>query len=194
MTQTSGARHACVRWATMHHGQVCFSTERIVVQRAVHEEFARLLAAEMRTIAAATTSAQSIAVTNARAAKAKGSIDEAVRGGAKFLVGSADMSRPAALAPSILTDVSRDCALTKGEAFAPMACLQVVDTEEEAIAEANSRIGGLSVSVFTGSYERGLRVARAFEFGMVQVNNMTLFAERESSSLFTLNFAYRCEI
>ena len=65
------------------------------------------------------------------------------------------------------------------EAFAPTAFLVTVETDEEAIEEANSRIGGLSASVFTTSYERGLRMARELEFGQVQINNMTTFAERK---------------
>ncbi|KAM0804924.1 Aldehyde/histidinol dehydrogenase [Usnea florida] len=166
------AAELCAQGATMHHGQVCFSTERIIVQSSVQDEFARLLVAAVQR-----TPLTAVAISNAHAEKAKASIDDAISGGAKFLFGNGEMSGPASMAPSILTNVGRDSLLSNSEAFAPTAFLMAVDSEEGAIAEANSRLGGLSASVFTGSYERGLRVSRELEFGMVQVNNMTLFAE-----------------
>ena len=173
----SNAAKLCAQGATMHHGQVCFSTERIIVQSCIKDEFVRLLAAALQEM-----SSSNVAISNAHAEKAKASIDNAIRGGAKFLYGNSEMVGPASVAPSILTDVDRSSALSTGEAFAPTAFLVTVETEEEAIDEANSRVGGLSASVFTGSYERGLRVSRELEFGMVQVNNMTLFAERKSAA------------
>ncbi|KAK4498173.1 hypothetical protein PRZ48_010830 [Zasmidium cellare] len=166
------AAKLCAQGAMMHHGQVCFSTERIIVQSSILEEFARLLVEEVKGMPSAGS-----AVTSAGAEKAKATIDGAVKDGAKFLYGSSDWTASATLPPSILTNVDRKSAISTGEAFAPTAFIVPVETEEEAIEEANSRIGGLSSSVFTGSYERGLRVARELEFGQVQINNMTLFAE-----------------
>ena len=159
----------------LHHGQACFSTERIIVQRSIQDEFTRLLAAAIE----ATPSA-GIPVIKAHVEKAKATIDSAVRDGARFLSGNSELTESGSLGPSVLTNVDRNSTLSTQEAFAPTAFLDIVDTEEEAIAEANSRIGGLSASVFTGSYERGLRMSRELEFGMVQINNMTLFAERKS--------------
>ena len=172
----SNAAKLCARGATMHHGQVCFSTERIIVQSSVHDEFARLLVAAVQEI-----SPTAIAISNSHAEKAKATIDDAIRGGAKFLSGNGEMTGPASIAPSILTEVGRNSLLSSSEAFAPTAFLVAVGSDEEAVVEANSRLGGLSASVFTGSYERGLLVSRELEFGMVQVNNMTLFAERRST-------------
>jgi acyl-CoA reductase-like NAD-dependent aldehyde dehydrogenase len=62
-----------------------------------------------------------------------------------------------------MMDVDGKSAVSSAEAFAPTALMMTVETEEEAIAEANSRIGGLSTSVFTKSYERELRMAREVE-------------------------------
>lgn len=166
------AAKLCAQGAMMHHGQVCFSTERIIVQSSVLEEFARLLVEEVKGIPSAGT-----AVTTAGAEKGKAAIDSAVKDGAKFLYGNSDMTASAALSPSILTNVDRKSAISTAEAFAPTAFIVPVESEEEAIEEANSRIGGLSASVFTEGYERGLRIARELEFGGVQINNMTLFTE-----------------
>lgn len=178
----TNAAKMCAKGATMHHGQVCFSTERFIVQSSVRDEFVRLLQVAVQHINPTAT-----AVSTAHAEKAKATIDGAIEMGAEFLFGSSDMTGSASLGPSVLTNVDTDSALSTGEAFGPTAFLVAVETEDQAIHEANCRSGGLSASVFTGSYERGLRAARELEFGMVQVNNMTLFAERKFATFSSLH-------
>ena len=160
----------------MHHGQICFGTERIIVQSSVREAFERELSSAMKS-----NSLETVAVTKASAEKAKSVIDEAIFNGARFIYGDSEMRSPASMGPSILTDVPKSSALSTAESFAPTAFLETVETEEEAIEEANSRLGGLSAAIHTESYERGIRVARELEFGIINVNNMTVFAERRSS-------------
>lgn len=186
----------CARGTMMHQGQVCFSTERFIVQSSVQEEFTRLLVDAVKQFE---QNGPNTAITKAAADKSKSVIDAAVADGAKFLYGSSEMNGPASITPSILTDVDRKSAISTAESFAPTAFVMAVETEEEAIEEANSRIGGLSASVFTKNYEKGLRMARELDFGVssinpnyrqisyadlrlgaVQINNMTLFAERKS--------------
>lgn len=168
------AAHLCAIGTTAHQGQLCFSTERIIVQSTIKQDFIRLLRSALDRLPTG-----EVTVTQAAAIKAKRTIDAAVLDGATFLYGDNKMNGTVAVSPSILTTVNENSALSKMEAFAPTAFLVSVDTEAEAVAEANSRLGGLSASVFTGSYERGIRMARALEFGGVQINNMTLFVERE---------------
>lgn len=62
----------------------------------------------------------------------------------------------------------------------------VVDTDEQPIAEANSREGGFSASVFTASYERGLNMSRELEVGTVQINIPTNHTERKILALLNL--------
>ncbi|KAG2419396.1 hypothetical protein HFD88_004192 [Aspergillus terreus] len=166
------AARLVAKGVVMHHGQSCFATERIIVQTSVREEFSRLLLEALPQAGSPGT-----AVCRAHVDRAKATIERAVQGGARFLYGSSELVNSASLAPSVLVDVPPDSTLSTEEAFAPTAFLVAVDTDEEAIAEANSRTGGLSASVFTSSYERGLRMSRELEFGMVQINNMTMFAE-----------------
>jgi acyl-CoA reductase-like NAD-dependent aldehyde dehydrogenase len=134
----------------MHHGQVCFSTERIIVHASVKDEFAHLLGAAMQGLPT-----DAMAVSNAHAEKAKATTDGAVKGGAKYLVGNGEMTGTASIKSSILTDVDKDAALSIGKAFAPTASLVAVEKEEKAITEANSRIGGLSAVVFMGTMNEG---------------------------------------
>ncbi|KAL2688950.1 hypothetical protein Neosp_003000 [[Neocosmospora] mangrovei] len=120
---------------------------------------------------------QHSAVSKALANRTKQVIDQAITQGAEFLVGDSEMIGPASVNSSILINVSPESAIYANEAFGPTAALVVVDSEEAAIEEANSRPGGLSASIFTESYERGLRLARELEFGLVNVNDMTIGGE-----------------
>ena len=167
------AAKLCAQGAMLHHGQVCFSTERVIVQSGVKEKFEKLLIAAVSEFTSAGT-----AVTIYGAQKAKDVIDDAVRDGARFLVGSSEL-HGASVKPSILTDVNRNSTIAVSEAFAPTITVVSVDSDTAAIEEANSRSGGLSASIFTTSYERGLRMAQELDFGQVQINNMTMFSERK---------------
>ncbi|KAI9902778.1 hypothetical protein N3K66_002130 [Trichothecium roseum] len=165
------AAELAARSSVTLHGQVCFATERVIVLRSVYDEYSRLLAAAMAKVQSGT------AVSEASAQRAKAAVDDAVKRGAKFLYGNAEMLGPASLQASVLTDVHPDSILSKSEGFGPVMFVTVVDTEEEAVEEANSREGGLSAAVITRSYERGLRLSRDLEFGEVIINNVTNFAE-----------------
>ncbi|KAH8890578.1 ALDH-like protein [Thozetella sp. PMI_491] len=166
------AAELCLRGSMLLHGQVCFTTERIIVQAAVKDKFLDLLVAAFKKLPDAGT-----AVSIASAEKAKAAVDDAIRRGAKFLCGSSDLIEPASLAPSILTDVPADSILSTEEGFGPTVFVTTVGTDDEAIAEANSRDGGLSASIFTGNFERGWNMAKELEFGQVQLNQMTNHAE-----------------
>ena len=170
------AAFLCALGVTAHHGQVCFGTERIIVHKSVKDEFVKLLREAMKN----TPFTQHTAATNALAEKTKRIIDEAVAAGAEFLIGDGEMTGPATINSSILIDVSPETTMYNHEVFGPTATLTVVDSDEAAVAEANSRAGGLSASIFTGNFERGLRLARELEFGSVSINDMTIAAESKS--------------
>lgn len=156
------------------HGQVCFATERIIVQSSVKDNYYDILKKKIQNTPSAGT-----ALSNAFADKAKSIIDDAVERGAKFLAGHGNKIGPASLAPSVLVDVPADSDISKNESFAPTMFATVVDTDTQAIEEANSREGGLSAAVFTTNYERGEKMARELEFGLVQINMPTNFADRK---------------
>ena len=148
------------------------------MQSSVKDKFVRLLTAAAYDFG----DFSNAAVTKAAAYKAKTIVDAAIANGAKFLYGDSKMRGPASLAPSILINVDKKSTISTGEAFAPTAFVTSIEIEEEAIEEANSRIGGLSASVFTGSWQRGLCIAGELEFGGVQLNAMTLFVQRKSTA------------
>jgi succinate-semialdehyde dehydrogenase/glutarate-semialdehyde dehydrogenase len=98
----------------------------------------------------------------------------AVDGGAQVLLGGKRLDRPGFfLEPTILTNVTPENPAFHQEFFAPVALIFRVRNEEEAIKLANDSPYGLGGSVITRDIERGKRIAREIETGMVFINQST---------------------
>jgi len=101
-------------------------------------------------------------------------IGDAVQGGAKVLWGGKRLDRPGYfLEPTILTGIKPENPAYYQEFFAPVALIFRVKDEKEAIKLANDSPYGLGGSVITRDIERGKRVARQIETGMVFINRAT---------------------
>jgi len=101
-------------------------------------------------------------------------IEEAVQHGAKLLMGGHRLERTGYfLAPTILTDVGPDNPAYHQEFFAPVALVFRVDGEREAVRLANDSPYGLGGTVITRDIERGKRIARQIDTGMVWINEAT---------------------
>lgn len=74
---------------------------------------------------------------------------------------------------TILTDIAETNPVYIEELFGPLISYCVVDSEEEAVKLANATPFGLGGSVFTADLDRGSKLARRIESGMVFVNNPT---------------------
>jgi succinate-semialdehyde dehydrogenase / glutarate-semialdehyde dehydrogenase len=98
----------------------------------------------------------------------------AVDGGAKVLLGGKRLDRPGYfLEPTILTNITPENPTFHQEFFAPVALIFRVKDEKEAAKLANDSPYGLGGSVITKDIERGKRVARQIETGMVFINQAT---------------------
>jgi succinate-semialdehyde dehydrogenase / glutarate-semialdehyde dehydrogenase len=101
-------------------------------------------------------------------------IKAAVDGGAKVLLGGKRLDRPGYfLEPTILTDITPDNPAYRQELFAPVALIFRVKNEKEAVQLANDSPYGLGGSVITKNIERGKRIARQIQTGMVFINRAT---------------------
>ena len=98
-------------------------------------------------------------------------VKRAVAAGAKVVVGGERADVPGAfMQPTILTDIDKTNPAYKEEFFGPVALFFRVADEAAAIALANDSPFGLGGSVFTKDIERGKRVARQIDTGMVFIN------------------------
>lgn len=163
-----------------HHGQVCFSTDRIYVIRSVAEQFIKLLKAYAENFPAGGAVSQRLA--HSAAAK----LIDAEKKGARFLLGSPGFKdeSSAMLTPSIITDVSKDMDIFDQETFGPSVAVFVVDDEEEGLRLVNASAYGLVGAVHTRDMHCGLQLARRMEVGMSHVNGSTAYDECKDGSLF----------
>jgi succinate-semialdehyde dehydrogenase/glutarate-semialdehyde dehydrogenase len=101
-------------------------------------------------------------------------IEDAVASGATKLCGG---PTPVAglsdkyIAPTVLTGVTHEMRIMQEEVFGPVLPIVVVDSEQEAIDLANDSEFGLGASVWTKDRQKGARIARRIESGMVWVND-----------------------
>lgn len=101
-------------------------------------------------------------------------VKTAVDAGAKVLLGGKRIDRPGYfLEPTILTKIAPENPAFHQEFFAPVALIFRVKDEKEAIKLANDSPYGLGGSVITKDIERGKRIARKIETGMVFINRAT---------------------
>jgi aldehyde dehydrogenase (NAD+) len=78
--------------------------------------------------------------------------------------------------PTVLTDVPETSAAVREETFGPTLTVTRVRDAEEALRRTNATTYGLAGSVFTGSKERGMDLARRMRSGMTSVNSVISFA------------------
>jgi acyl-CoA reductase-like NAD-dependent aldehyde dehydrogenase len=74
--------------------------------------------------------------------------------------------------PTIVSNVRHNMKIVIEEVFGPAAPIIVVNNEEEAVAEANNSEFGLGASIWTNNLERGMRLARQIQSGIVSINEM----------------------
>jgi acyl-CoA reductase-like NAD-dependent aldehyde dehydrogenase len=146
----------------MNAGQICMSTERIIVVEAVADEFARRFGEKAASMPAPAVGDQ---VDEEARASVRALIDDALTKGAR------DVAPGAAVVLDGITSAMR---LYSDESFGPVVGIIRVADEEEAIRVANDSEYGLSAAVFTRDAARGLRVARRIRSGICHINGPTV--------------------
>ncbi len=157
---------------TAHHGQICMSTERILVQDTIASTFCELLKEKARVYDAG------LPVTRVGPNASSKNVVAAGRMGAQFLIGGPGPSKDEnSLRPTILTGVDKDMAIFDEESFGPSASLYTFNSDAEAIAMANGTEYGLNAAIHTTNLERGIKMAREIEAGQVHLNCTTNYDE-----------------
>lgn len=158
-------------------GQVCVAGSRLLVERAVHDEFLALLRQETEAmrlgdpldlgteIGAVHSEAQLARIEDfvAEAAAGSGAI---VTGGGRVRVETGGSY----FAPTIVTGVAPGDRLFREEVFGPVLAVTAFDSEAEAMALANGTDYGLAAAVWTADLARAHRCVAAIRAGVVHVN------------------------
>src|SRR6185437_4405037 len=167
--------------AFMNQGQICMSTERIIVVEPIADEFARRFASKARSMASGDPREGKTplgAVVDRKTVQHVNSlIDDATAKGARILAGgkAASVLMPA----TVLDGVTAAMNLYRDESFGPVVALIRANDEADAIRLANDSEYGLSAAVFTTDTARGLRVARQIHSGICHINGPTVDDEAQ---------------
>jgi len=160
----------------LHSGQICISTNRIIVDRKIYSQFVdKFIEITKRVKVGDPNKPDTIVgpmITQKQIDRALKVLNGCEKEGAKIAVhGKVNGS---VMEPSVVIDVKNDMTIARTELFSPIAVIIPVNGEEEAIRVANDSDVGLSGAVFSGSLERGIHVAKQVETGMIHVNDQTV--------------------
>ncbi|MHC4042126.1 aldehyde dehydrogenase family protein [Bradyrhizobium sp. 23AC] len=166
-----------VRAFVVNAGQVCLAGTRLLVQRSVHEQVVKGLAAAVRALKVGPQTDAMVGplTTRAQYERVKSWFDVAKSEGARAIVGGELIEDPAwgkgwFVPPTIYADVRNDMRVAREEIFGPILSVIPFDDEAEAIHIANDTEYGLAAGIWTQNLSRAHRVAAAIEAGQIYVN------------------------
>ncbi|MFS2176968.1 aldehyde dehydrogenase [Rhizobium pisi] len=175
-----GAVNAAIFGAFMNQGQICMSTERIIVDEAIADEFVAKLAARAGQLPAGDPRGHVVLgslISLDAAKKMEELIADATAKGAKLVAGG---KRSGTVVEATLLDrVTPAMRVYAEESFGPVKPIIRVSGEEEAIRIANDTEYGLSSAVFSRDIQRALAVAARIETGICHINGPTLHDEAQ---------------
>ena len=167
--------------AFMNQGQICMSTERIIVVDAIADVFADAFQAKVATLAVGDPREGRTplgAVVDLKTVRhVTGLVDEAIAQGAVRLNGGE--AQGVLMPATVLDHVTPAMQLFSEESFGPVVALVRARDEAQAILLANDTEYGLSAAVFTRDTARGLRVARQIKSGICHINGPTVHDEAQ---------------
>ncbi|MFI8368414.1 2-hydroxymuconic semialdehyde dehydrogenase [Streptomyces sp. NPDC085466] len=163
-----------LRSSFTHSGQVCLCTERLYVERPVFDAFAAALSAGAKEL-----TGYGPMISAAHRDKVRGHLARAAADGQVLAGGGVPSFGDARdggfwVEPTVLTGLPEDHPAVRDEIFGPVVHLAPFDTEEEALALANTGPYGLAATVWTGDVRRAHRVAPALDVGIAWVNTWNL--------------------
>jgi len=174
----NGAAFGCFA----NSGQICMSTERLIVDRKIADEFVRKFVDKARSLPLGDPRKPEPVVLGSVVGMStvehcNALIDDAVAKGAKLLCGG---KADSTLMPATVLDhVTPAMRIYHEETFGPVKCVVRVSGVEEAIACANDNEYGLSAAVFGRDIARAYNVARRIDSGICHVNGPTVHDEAQ---------------
>lgn len=174
----AAAAAAAVKARYHNAGQSCVCAKRFILAEAVAERFTELFVQGARALVVGdptdpATQVGPLARADLREALQR-QVERSVAAGARLLCGG----KPVAGAgyffePTVVVGAMPGMAVFDEETFGPVAAIAVAKNDDDAIRLANATPFGLSVSIWTASTERGVKVAKQITTGAVFINAIT---------------------
>lgn len=166
----------------MFQGQICMSSSRIYLERTIADQFLekfRLAAAGLSSgdLRESATVIGPI-INSKQRQRVRLHIQEAIDKGARLIVGGDWEDNRCR--PTILADTTDDMLVCQEETFGPVTCVSLVDSIDEAVAQANDSEFGLVAAVYTSDLNAAISLADRLQVGMVHINGMTIQQEPQA--------------
>jgi benzaldehyde dehydrogenase (NAD) len=165
--------------AFMHQGQICMSTERIIVEESVAEPFAQRLADRARSLKVGNPRDPETQIGPLIDKTALQRVSELVAdarsNGAQVLTGG--QAQGPFYEPTVLLGITEQMRVYGEESFGPLASIVTVEGPEEAIRVANDTDYGLSAAIFSENVPHALELAQRIESGICHINDATVHDE-----------------
>lgn len=168
-------------WSSFaNQGQICLCGSRILIERSIYEKFRDAFVTEVKRMRVGAPQRDDVqmgaVVSEDHMHKILSYIQLAQEEGGRVLTGGnrvileAPYENGYYLEPTVIEGLDMNCRTNQEEIFGPVVTLTPFDSEEEALALANSTPYGLAATVWTSDLKRAHRVAGLLESGIVWIN------------------------
>ena len=153
-------------------GQVCISTQRVLVNQGVYGDFLDALRPEVESIVTGNPLEESTRmgpmIRESDAIRVESWINEAVKGGGRLVTGG--VRKGNLVAPTVVADVDAKERISCDELFGPAVAVTRFEDIDQAIAMANDSKYGLSAGIFTRNLDWAMKFVREVHSGNLMVN------------------------
>lgn len=155
-------------------GQICMSTERIIVDDAIAEPFIAALVKRVNGLPAGLLGS---VVDNKTVERCNALIDDALAKGATLLTGG--KANSTMMTATLLADVTPEMRIWSEESFGPVKAVIRARDEQHALYIANDSAYGLSSAVYSRNTARAWNVAQNLQTGICHINGPTVHDEAQ---------------
>lgn len=163
-------------------GQVCISAQRILVHEDIMKKFLKAFIGLVKSLKIGDPLKEDTdmgpMISEGDTKRAAEWVDEAIRQGAKVLVGGSGEKN--VYSPTVLTNVKPGMKVVCQEVFGPIVSIIPFKTREDAVAMANDSTFGLQAGVFTRDINTAFYFANSLEAGGVWINDSSVYRQQNA--------------
>jgi acyl-CoA reductase-like NAD-dependent aldehyde dehydrogenase len=160
----------------IHQGQVCMSTNRILIHESLYEEFKEKFVRRAKALPYGNPADKNTIIgpliDNKAVKQVLDLVERSVQAGAILETGGTAEGN--VVLPTVLSGVTKDMAIFQEEIFGPAVGLVSFKDDEEALELANGTEFGLSGALHTRDLQRGIQFAKRVETGMIHINDQSV--------------------
>ncbi|WP_312534792.1 aldehyde dehydrogenase family protein [Acinetobacter variabilis] len=160
----------------MHQGQICMSTNRVIVDASIHDAYVEKLLERVKTVAVGDPNLEETIIgpiiNQSQIKKHQQIIQSAKEQGAELVYEGGIEGN--LVYPHIFTGVAPESPLAQEESFGPILPVLKARDEAHALKLANDTRFGLSSAVCTSNIERGISFTEQLDIGMTHINGISV--------------------